>query len=325
MAAEPSAPDAWSMPASGTPSARPVAARATPTRATPTGPALAPAPAPPPPSHRAQATSYAWGQRPPQLPTAYPTPVSAPSSGFYDPSRQSAPQPSPPPQSADVAIPAEEDEEPSPPFFDLAVVTYVPLSVGGQLSLELPARILLQADVGWMPHAYGSLINGLVSRWGAYDPAIAALVDGVLDDALVVRASAGWRPFPSAGFEMIGGYTMVRLTGSIAPGDLAAAVQSDLGDEAAAVLGTQLGDEVGLVSQLHNFHVALGWRWVAFDHLLIRANIGYTQTLASKSSVKTDKPDLEALVNPVVDEELGAIYKRYVKLPVVGVSAGYRF
>ena len=207
--------------------------------------------------------------------------------------------------------------------FDVTATTYVPLSIGAQLSLEVPGRILLQGDLGWMPPGYGGALNGLVRAFGGYDPSLGSLVDGALSGAFVARLSAGWRPFPSAGFEITGGYTYVGLSGSVAPADVAGA----LGGQVAAAYALQPFQEpIELSSHLHNFHVVLGWRWVAFEHLLIRANIGYTQTLASSSSVNIPgHADLAAMANPIVDSTLSSIYKSYVKLPLLGVSLGYRF
>jgi hypothetical protein len=218
----------------------------------------------------------------------------------------------------------EDDEDPlAPPNLDVALGTLFPLSLGPQITVELPGRLLLQSDIGWMPPAYGSLVNGMVRRFGAYEPALESLVSGALEDALVFRATGGWRPFPSAGFELFGGYTLIDLHGSAVPADVATVVA---GDFATAAAESRLGDRVELDSTLHSFHVGLGWRWVAFDHLVIRANLAYMQTVASSSSVEMpDAPELAEEATEVVDERLGEIYERYVKLPVVGLSAGYRF
>ncbi len=257
-----------------------------------------------------------------------PPPRTAPAAhgGAYPSTWYGPPQPPVPPGPVHASPPGpdatEGPDEPSPPFFDLALTTHVPLSIGGAATLELPGRVLLQVDLGWMPPAYGSAINSLVKSFGAYDEGVAALVDAALDDAMVVRAAAGWRPFPSAGFEITGGYTYVALSGSVSPADLAAVVAGDFASEVAQ----ELEQDITLDSELHNIHVALGWRWVAWDHLVIRANLGYTQTLGSSSSVSIpDHREGEVMANPVVDAELGDIYQQYVKLPVLSLGAGYRF
>ena len=105
--------------------------------------------------------------------------------------------------------------------------------------------------------------------------------------------------------------------------DVAAVVGGQYARDAAA---ENLPEEISVSSQLHNFHVALGWRWVAFQHLVIRANVGYTQTVGSSSEVEIPgQSELSALANPTVDATLDDIYTSYVKLPVLGVSGGYRF
>jgi len=270
-------------------------------------------------------------------PPAQPAPPPAPPTNGYPHNAAPgqpygyAPQPSPygppPPayRSPQYAPPPDEveDDEPSPPFFDLAVSTNVPLSLGGQATLELPALLLAQLELGWMPPAYGSAINGIVQSFGAYNGEVSALVDGTLADAFVLRLSAGWRPFESAGFEIFGGYTSVSLSGSVSPADVA---QVAGGEFASDVAGQLLTEDVTLSSQLHNFHVALGWRWVAFDHLVIRANVGYLQTLASSSSVESpEHPEIAEKANAVVDGTLDDIYTSYVKTPTFGLGAGYRF
>ncbi|MCC6523660.1 MAG: hypothetical protein IT373_13475, partial [Polyangiaceae bacterium] len=151
---------------------------------------------------------------------------------------------------------------------------------------------------------------------------LATLVDASVHDALVMRLSAGWRPFPSAGFEVWLGYTSAWLSGSVAPADLAGFVAEPLGSEIAAALGS----DVELRSQLHNIHVALGWRFVAWEHLVLRLTLGYTQTLGARSTLSVpDNPTIEAQAAPAVESTLDDAFKRFVKLPVLGLSAGYRF
>lgn len=226
-----------------------------------------------------------------------------------------------------AAPPAPPDAAPEnpddPPNVDLMLGTQVPLSLGALVSLELPGRVLLQGELGWMPSAYGSAINGVVQGFGAYDSDIKALVDGSLEDALVARVSAGWRPFPSAGFEIFGGYTHIALSGTVTPGAVAGVVGGAFAD---TVTSQFLSDDVAISSGLHNVHVGLGWRWVAFDHLVIRLTVAYMQTLASSSSIETPElPEAARLANPFIDETLSGVYEDYVKLPVIGLNAGYRF
>lgn len=266
----------------------------------------------------AQQTYTAPQQQPaqPQQPAPYYAPY--PPYPAYQP-----PAPVTPPAATAPDDGEETDEDPdSPPNFDLMVGTQVPLSIGVIAHLELPGRILLQGELGWMPRAYGSAINGVVSSIGAYDNNIRDLVDGALEDALVVRLSGGWRPFPSAGFEIFGGYTHIALSGSVSAETVAAIAG---GGFASGIEAMPLSD-VSISSGLHNFHVGLGWRWVAFEHLVLRVSLAYTQTVGSSSSIETpEEPGLGALATPFIDAELDAVYGDYVKLPLLGLAAGYRF
>jgi hypothetical protein len=256
-----------------------------------------------------------------QVPAAQPSQQpAAVSPGYVAPSQSYAPIA--PPNKDSVEDGNAADEEERNVFFDIALTTQAPLFMGGQLSLELPGRLLLQGDIGYMPEFYGSAINGMMQSFGGYEPTTAALIDAALDGAVVARASLGWRPFASAGFEFSAGYTSITLDGDVSPEDVAGVVQGEFASE----IANSLEQDISLSSQLHNFHVALGWRWVAFDHLLIRANVGYTQTLASSSSVEIpDNATAERLANERIDDVLDPIYTTYAKLPTIGLGAGYRF
>jgi hypothetical protein len=291
--AQPSGGTAWHMPPMGSASQQP--SYGTPPYTQPQNGYVQPQPAP-----------NAYGQR-----YGY--------QGYYYPNPQQYPQQPPQPEQ-----PVEpEPEEPSPPFFDIMVGTQLPLSLGADLSIELPFRILLQGGIGWMPPAYGSIIGGMMEGFGAYDTTVAAIVEDGFEDALVGRVSGGWRPFPDHGFEIIAGYTHVRVSGKVTPETVAAVAGGELG---AAVEAQQLTQDIELTSALHNFHVGLGWRWVILEHLVIRATLGYTQTVGSSSSVEVpERPDLGTLATPTVDAELNDVYTTYAKLPLFGLSAGYRF
>ena len=270
----------------------------------------APASAPPVPSPAPPPTPATYGGFSGYGSTAYVPPPSPP---VYGPSTDA-----PPDRPEDV-----EGDEPSPPFFDVALSTQVPLSLGVLASLELPARLLLQLEAGWMPPGYGAAINGMVQAFAGYDDAIGGLIDQSFGNAAVVRAAGGWRPFPSVGFEIFGGYTYVGLSGSVAPEDVARVVGGEFASQVAQQL---LTEDVDIASQLHNVHVGLGWRWVAFDHLVIRTNISYMQTLASSTTVETpENPAAGETATPIANRVLGDAYETYVKMPVVGLSAGYRF
>ena len=217
----------------------------------------------------------------------------------------------------------EENEDPdSPPHLDLEVATHAPLALGGQLSFELPGRLLIQGSVGAMPSAYGSVIHSVLDGAGV-DSAASTVTGLLLEDALVLRAAGGWRPFPSAGFEIYGGYTRIALDATASTAQIRSLSNGALPSQAETLLGTS---GIGLKSTLHNVHVAVGWRWVAFDHLVIRANIGYLKTLDSSSEVVIEEqPEIASTATSAIAPVLDSLYSNHVQLPIVGLSAGYRF
>ncbi len=212
----------------------------------------------------------------------------------------------------------------APPYFEVLFGTQVPLSVGAMVSLEVPGRLLFQGELGAMPAAYGSVVGGVLSGFPAYDGATGRVVDAMLPGAVVGRASLGWRPVPAAGFEVSGGYTMISLGGSATGGDLADIV----GGRFAQQYRAQIAAVTARVdTRLHNVHVGVGWRFVALDdHLVVRASVAYLQTLAADTRVSiSGQPDIERVAQDVADKEFTQLFVDYVKLPVVGLNAGYRF
>jgi hypothetical protein len=216
-----------------------------------------------------------------------------------------------------------EEEEPSPWAFDLAANAQLPLSIGGLAGLELPGRLLVQGEIGWLPPFYGSLLDSILQGYGVYGEQVGSLVQGALDSGWVLRLSGGWRPFADHGFEMTGGYTTIAMSGSVSPADVAAVVG---GDFAADVASQVLTEDITISSRLHNFHVALGWRWVLVDHLVLRVSLGYTQTLASSTTIETPElPEAGRRATAALEGAFDDAYKSYAKMPLLGLGAGYRF
>jgi len=299
-------------------------------------PAAAPAPASP------TLMGYAPGQPQSQGPAGYPPPPGQVSAYAY-PANASAPgqftpgqftpgqfppgQYTPGQPTRDDAQSPQPSEESDDPSVEVAVTTVFPLYVGGQASLELFGHLLLAADLGGMPAAYGSAINGTIQGFAGYDNGVANLADGSFENALVARIAAGVRPFKDAGFELWGGYTMIDVDGQTSLDEIVAAVDtSDLSSEVTAA-ANQLGNTpVGVSSTIHAVHVGLAWRWLLVDHLSIRASVGYLQALSSSSSLEiSELPEVEPLVNPAVDSTLDSLYSDYLKMPYGGLSVGYQF
>jgi hypothetical protein len=210
-----------------------------------------------------------------------------------------------------------------PPALDLTATTWIPLSIGPEVSVELPGRILAQLHLGWMPGLYSSTLTSTLADAGVYEQRVGALIDGSLDSATTWRAALGWRPFPNSGLEVTVGYAHLALEGSTTTGELSPLVDEQLAERLIA----EVGDTgVHLHSSIHNFTLAAAWRWLIADQVVVRASLGYMQTFDSSSSLKIDAfPELTRLAAPTVRDLLHDNYMHYGKFPVVGIAVGYRF
>src|SRR5688572_19497703 len=69
--------------------------------------------------------------------------------------------------SPDVPPPATPASLRGPAFAaDVMVTTLIPLSLGPELSVELPGRVLAQVHLGWMPELYSNAITGALEDAG---------------------------------------------------------------------------------------------------------------------------------------------------------------
>lgn len=266
------------------------------------------------------ATSLAAAEPPPLMGYAYgswppPTRSEVSIGGPQAPAR-------PPP---DAVKKASKDE--ASVVLDIGCATEVPLMVGGQVTLELPYRILLQGEVGVLPAAYVNGIDGVLTSAGAYDATTSALVKNTLQSSLVVRASAGVRPFRDHGLEIMGGYTLASLGGGVS-------ARAALDAAAGVAIPAEIPDgQSQLKTTIHSLHASLGWRWIVAEHFVIRASVAYLQAVASSSSIvvpasATTVPGIAARVDQVsqaLDTTLNTTYAKYAKMPLVGLSLGYRF
>jgi hypothetical protein len=212
----------------------------------------------------------------------------------------------------------------SDPFaLDVMASTLIPLSIGPEVSVELPGRILAQAHLGWMPELYSQTLTDSLEDAGVYDDTVGALIDGAMQGATAFRLAAGWRPFASAGLELTLGYAYVSLDGATTTGELRPLVSEDVAERLDAEVGN-----VGLTleSSIHHLTVAAGWRWLVAERVVIRANLGYMQAIDSSSTFEIASfPELTRLAEPTVDSVLHDHYTRYITIPVVGLAVGYRF
>lgn len=234
-------------------------------------------------------------------------------------------QPDPAPRDEASSDPERKDE-PRDFQLDAAATTVVPLMIGAQVTLELPVRLQLQGELGVLPGAYVDAADSILVSTGAYGDAESQIVRAALRDSMVMRLSAGWRPFEDHGFEMFGGYTMINLGTSVTARD---AVEAYTAVTLPAGVGTE---SVDLDATIHAVHATIGWRWVVADHLTIRTSLGYVHALSASTHVTV--PDSVSNVagasnvdnaTSLAEARLDDLMTTYGELPTVGLSVGYRF
>lgn len=229
-----------------------------------------------------------------------------------------------------LAAPPEATLPPEPAVtFDGGIATVFPVMVAGaQGILEMPHRLQLRAEVGWLGTPYVEAIDGFLLGIGAYGEgaqadATSELIRAGIQNSLTLRTSVGWRPFDERGFEIHAGYTMNALGGRLSG---KATIESLLD----ITFPTDLDAlNVDLSSTLHSFHLGVGWRWFVGDALVVRSSVEYLQTVASRTELTLDGPRRERdvpeeIVGPT-NAYLDGVYRTYVKAPAVSLSVAYRF
>jgi len=210
---------------------------------------------------------------------------------------------------------------PSPPpvTFDLAVATHVPISLGLEANLVMPLGLLLRVHVGFTPEPYIGVINGVAQTFEAYDDYVAQAISRSGANSFVLRLSGGIRPVPGYGFEILGGYTMIRGGAHITTQDFEAATGQSMDYPGL--------ETIGISGVLHAFHVEMGWSALVWDHLVIRASLGWMHTLGAEAAI--DVPaDLRARAGGRIEETESDIRRGMTTWgfsPEARVGVGYQF
>lgn len=228
-----------------------------------------------------------------------------------------------------TAADARADETPAPApeqvIVDVAAGTYFPLSFNAEGNLELPYRILLRADLGWMPSPYSNTIVDVVGDLGALNSFEQDLLKLAIQNSIVARLAVGWRPFPKLGFEALVGYTLVTVGGGVSGSDVIAAYLQSKGST--DTVPPNARHDVPIGTTLHDFDATLGWRFLFFDdHLVVRATLGYMQCFASSTGIQVSSPrPAEQAAVARINSEIQGFLNPYYTTYVAGVTAGYRF
>jgi hypothetical protein len=201
------------------------------------------------------------------------------------------------------------------------------MSIGGKITLEGPLRLRLNTSIGFLPPFYVDLINAVVVGVGGYNEQTAELIKMALSSSLVWRTHLGWRPFARHGFYFEAGYTLVSLGGGVGGEELIAVVTG----KPAPQSSTNSSLNYSVHSTLHILDIELGWEWILWKHLTLRAGLGFAATIASKTSVQpqfSPRPISANAIKQFSDqsaEYLDTLYKTYVFTPVISIAVGYRF
>jgi hypothetical protein len=210
------------------------------------------------------------------------------------------------------------------PFaLDVGLGTTFPLHVGGSATLEAPHRLLVSVGAGWMPSPYADSIDYTLRTFGAYDSDVSALIRAGLKNSFVLQPSIGWRPSPRHGLEILAGYTLVTLGGSLSGRQ---AIETVTG----RTFPNDAGAQIPLHSTLHNVHLIVDWRWLLRDHWVLRAGLELVHCVASSSGIDATSRlprGQEAIgqINTAIDQYLDGIYTTYVYSPAATATAAYRF
>jgi hypothetical protein len=224
-----------------------------------------------------------------------------------------------------------DDLAPAPKSFaiDVGAGTYFPMALAVEGTVELPFRILVQGDVGYMPSPYSNTIVDLLKGFNAINSFEEELLKIAIQNSFVMRLAAGFRPFSSLGLEVYLGYALVTAGGGVSGSDVVNAYLKASGSSMTVPQNAKL--EVPLATTLHNFQATVAWRFLFFgDHLVVRPSISYLQCVSSSTGVTlaTSRPLEQAIVNRINSEIQGTLdpyFTTYVKIPVIGVTAAYRF
>lgn len=211
------------------------------------------------------------------------------------------------------------------PLGNLELYTSVPTDVGLRGTFELPGRLRLTGSVGKMPRAYLGLINDLATSNGWYDDDTADLIDMALQDAWVLRAHAGWRPFPKLGFQFELGYGWMGLGGGLTGAQI---VEQETGYDIEWLIGDDY--DFSTSAELHRVEASVGWEHVIAKHFLIRWDLGASYTFRVRANVHREFDAtwlFDDAVDKMEDDAEADIERDLAKVhtPILALGVGWRF
>lgn len=228
-----------------------------------------------------------------------------------------------------VWVGASAAAPPAGHHLDVAALTDFPLLVGGGVAYELPVRLRAEVTAGVLPGPYVDAINWGMTTFDVYSETTAELIDVVLQNSFVLHSQIGYRPLPRRGLSVSLGHQYINLGGDTADislfGDIA--VPERLLEIAEAEAG-----ELETKVSAHMISGEIGYQWQIQERLSLRATAAFAYTLHASAAVSATQEarnpvSQEALdlVTVAAEDYLEFVFEEWVHLPMVGVSAGYRF
>ena len=212
------------------------------------------------------------------------------------------------------------------PFhFQASVGTDVPLAASLRGDIELPGRLRVMASVGITPDIYLRAFNGVISAAGANSQSSSGLYGIRLDSGSLWRIHGGWRPFPGAGFVLMGGYGRLSLSGSASASELITSVTGRTPPPQVP----EANGVYSVTSTLHTVSAELGWEFLFFgDHLVLQTAVGFVGTIDSQTTITprfVSTTAGAAAARQTAQGYVDQVLQSYVFLPTFSLSLGYRF
>ncbi len=212
---------------------------------------------------------------------------------------------------------------------DALIVTDFPILTGASLAWQHSSRLRLEGTAGVLPSPYVDAINWGMTTFDVYSDTTAELIDVVLQNAIVLHGQVGYQVLPRRPLSISVGYQRIGFAGDTTDIDLFsdAVIPQGILDSTRSDFGEL---EVDLTSHMVTGEV--GYQWLLREHIVLRSSMAFAYTFHSKTDVyatrEAQNPLEEeslTLVNEAAADYLDFVFEEWVHLPMIGISAGYRF
>jgi len=211
---------------------------------------------------------------------------------------------------------------------DVALVTDVPILVGGAVTWESPRRYRGRFTGGVMPGAYVDATNAAMVGFDIYSETVADIIDSALERTVVLHLQGGWRPVQARPMTVWVGYQFWGLGGSTT--DLG--VFADVMDDALYEAAQDVTGDVDIAIRDHMLTAGIGREWVFDDRVVVGTSVGFSYSLAAPSRASATRAADNEVEQRIMDGVTGTaedyltyVFEEWVHLPTVGLSVGYRF